>query len=393
MKAYKMRIYPSKEQTEKLDFALDTCRQAYNMMLGELNNQTIIDRNMIQSMLPDMKICEPRFREVYSKTLQYECYRLFSNLSALRVLKGNHKKVGRLRFKGKGWFKTINYNQSGFSLDKENKKLNLSKIGDINIKIHREVIGNIKQITIKKSIDKWYVTIITDAIIKTKCGNKEIGIDLGINNYLVDSEGNKTENPKILNKYKKELRVKQKCLSRKKKRSNNRKKARIQVAKLYEKITNVRRDFLHKLTTKLVNENQFIAMENLDIKQMSQKKYFNARNMLDCSWGEFGNLLNYKAENAGCLVVKVNPKNTSKMCSGCGDLQDMPLWRRTYECDCGLVIDRDYNSAKNILNLGQELSSVENNPSVQIEQGLSMKQEATCLRSGSSHNKKIHFLG
>ena len=113
------------------------------------------------------------------------------------------------------------------------------------------------------------------------------------------------------------------------------------------------------------------------LKQMSQKKYFNARNMLDCSWGEFGNLLNYKAENAGCLVVKVNPKNTSKMCSGCGDLQDMPLWRRTYECDCGLVIDRDYNSAKNILNLGQELSSVENNPSVQIEQGLSMNQEAT----------------
>jgi len=123
MKAYKMRIYPSKEQTEKLDFALDTCRQAYNMMLGELNNQTIIDRDMIQSMLSDMKICEPRFREVYSKTLQYECYRLFSNLSALRVLKGNHKKVGRLRFKGKGWFKTINYNQSGFSLDKENKNM------------------------------------------------------------------------------------------------------------------------------------------------------------------------------------------------------------------------------------------------------------------------------
>jgi putative transposase len=377
MKAYKMRIYPNKEQTEKLDFALDTCRQAYNMMLGELNNQTIIDRNMIQSMLPDMKICEPRFREVYSKTLQYECYRLFSNLSALRVLKGNHKKVGRLRFKGKGWFKTINYNQSGFSLDKENKKLNLSKIGNIKIKLHREIEGNIKQITIKKSIDKWNVTIITNAMIKTKCGNKEIGIDLGINHYLVDSNNNKTENPKILNQYKKELRTKQKYLSRKKKGSNNRKKARIQVAKLYEKITNVRRDFLHKLTTKLVNENKFIAMENLDIKQMSQKKYFNARNMLDCSWGEFGNLLNYKAENAGCLVVKVNPKNTSKMCSICGNLQDMPLWRRTYECDCGLVIDRDYNSAKNILKLGQELSYVENNPSVHIEQGLSMKQEST----------------
>ncbi len=295
MKAYKLRIYPNKEQTERLNFALDICRQAYNMMLGELNEQVVIDRNMIQSILPDLKICEPKFKQVYSKTLQYECYRLFSNLSALRVLKGNHKKVGRLRFKGKNWFKTINYNQSGFSLDKENKRLNLSKIGNIKIKLHREVEGNIKQITIKKSIDKWYVTIITDAVIKTKCGDKEIGIDLGINNYLVDSDNNKIENPKILNHYKKELRIKQKKLSKKKKGSNNRKKARKSVAKLYEKITNVRRDFLHKLTTKLIKENKFIAMEKLDIKQMSQQKYFNARNMLDCSWGEFGSLLNYKA--------------------------------------------------------------------------------------------------
>ena len=377
MKAYKFRIYPNKEQTEKLEFALDTCRQAYNMMLGELNEQVIIDRNMIQAILPDLKICEPRFKEVYSKTLQYECYRLFSNLSALRVLKKNKKKVGRLRFKGKGWFKTINYNQSGFSLDEENKKLNLSKIGNIKIKIHREVEGKIKQITIKKSIDKWYVTLITDAVIKTECGTKEIGIDLGINNYLVDSDNNVVENPKILNYYKKELRTKQKNLSRKKKGSNNRKKAKKSVAKLYEKITNVRRDFLHKLTTKLVKENKFIVMEKLDIKQMSQQKFFNARNMLDCSWGKFGGLLNYKAENAGCLVVKVNPKNTSKMCSSCGNLQDMPLWKRIYECDCGLILDRDYNSAKNILKLGQELSYVENNPSVPLVQGLSVKQEAT----------------
>ena len=379
MKAYKFRICPNKEQTEKLKFALDICRQAYNLMLGELNKQVVIDRNMIQSMLSDIKICEPKFRQFYLKKLQYECYRLFLNLSALKVLKKNKKKVGRLRFKCKGWFKTINYNKSGFSLDKENKKLNLSKIGNIKIKLHREFEGNIKQITIKKSIDKWYGTIITDAVLKIKCGNKEIGIDLGINNYLVDSEGNKTANPKTLNHYKKELKIKQKKLSKKKKGSNNRKKARKSVAKLYEKITNVRRDFLHKLTTKLIKENKFIAMEKLDIKQMSQKKYFNARNMLDCSWGEFGSLLNYKAENAGCLVVKVNPKNTSKRCSNCGNLQDMPLWKRTYECDCGLVLDRDYNSAKNIINLGQELSYVENNSSVPLVQGLSMKQEAPSL--------------
>jgi putative transposase len=377
MLANKFRLYPNKEQKAKLEFALDTCRQAYNLMLGELNNQIVIDRAEIQAILPDLKICEPRFREVYSKTLQYECYRLFSNLSALRVLKGNHKKVGRLRFKGKGWFKTINYNQSGFYL--ENNKLSLSKIGDIKIKVHREVNGNIKQIQIKKEIDRWYAIIITDEKKQIICGEKIIGIDLGINNYLVDSNGRKIENPKILENNLQKLKHLQKDLSRKKKGSFNRKKARIRLQKLHLKISNQRDDFLHKITTKLVKECKIIFMEDLNIKQMSQQKYFNARNMMDASWGKFAQLLDFKAENAGCQIVKVNPRNTSKTCSQCGHIQDMPLYKRNYECaGCGFVIDRDYNSAINILNklAGQELSCVEKSTSIPLEQVISMKQEA-----------------
>jgi len=377
MLANKFRLYPNKEQTEKLEFALDTCRQAYNMMLGELNEQIVIDKSEIQAMLPDMKICEPRFREVYSKTLQYECYRLFSNLSALRVLKGNHRKVGRLRFKGKGWFKTINYNQSGYSL--EDDKLHLSKIGDIKIKVHREVNGNIKQIQIKKEIDRWYAIIITDEKKKITCGNKVIGIDLGINNYLVDSNGNKIENPKILEQNLSKLKHLNKELSRKKKGSSNRRKARIRLEKLHLKIKNQRTDFLHKLTTNLVKSCKIIVMEDLDIKQMSQQKYFNAKNMMDASWSKFAQLLDFKAESAGCQIVRVNPRNTSKTCSQCGHIQDMPLYKRTYKCaDCDFVIDRDYNSAINILTklAGQEMSCVEKSTSVPLEQVGSMKQEA-----------------
>ena len=377
MLANKFRLYPNKEQEKKLEFALDTCRQAYNMMLGELQDQVVIDKNMIQAMLPDMKICEPKFKEVYSKTLQYECYRLFSNLSALRVLKGNHKKVGRLRFKGKGWFKTINYNQSGFSL--EDNKLHLSKIGNIKIKVHREVNGNIKQIQIKKEIDRWYAIIITDEKKQIICGNKVIGIDLGIKNYLVDSDGNKIENPKILEQNLSKLKHLNKELSRKKKGSSNRRKARIRLEKLHLKIKNQRTDFLHKITTNLIKNCKIIVMEDLDIKQMSQKKYFNAKNMMDASWGKFAQLLDFKAESAGCQIVKVNPRNTSKTCSQCGHIQDMPLYKRTYECaNCGFVIDRDYNSAINILTklAGQELSCVEKSTSVPLEQVGSMKQEA-----------------
>src|SRR3990167_2155882 len=181
---YKYRMYPNKQQTEKLDFALDVCRQAYNTMLVELRDQAVIDRNMIQSILPDLKICEPRFREVYSKTLQYECYRLFSNLSALRVMKSKGRKVGQLKFQGKKFFDTITYNQSGFELEhtfSKNGRLKLSKIVDIKVKIHRLPEGNVKQITIKRINDKWFAFVITDGKISLEHGDKVLGIDLGIN--------------------------------------------------------------------------------------------------------------------------------------------------------------------------------------------------------------------
>ncbi len=379
MIAYKFRMYPNREAREKLDFALDICRQTYNNLLEEMNKQAKIDRKAIQHKIVELKDAKPELKEVYSKTLQYECYRLFSNLSALRELKKHGKKVGRLRFKGKDWFKTISYNQSGFRFEQKGKKgiLELSKIGIIKVKSHRQVEGKIKQITIKKSLGKWYCMIVTDATIKTKCGEKEIGIDLGINNYIMDSDGNVVKHPKILTKYSQELKIAQQDLSRKKKRSHNRIKARFKIAKLHEKIERARTDFLHKLSYKYIRDCKLIVIEDLAIKNMMQSSY-NAKNMADASWGRFVQFLCYKAENAGCKVEKINPKNTTKQCSNCGNTQKMPLWIRTYKCSsCEFEIDRDLNSAINIRNkFGLERANVENNSSVQHEQGLSMKQEA-----------------
>lgn len=329
MKAYKFRLYPNREQEEKLDFTLEICRQTYNVLLEELNNQIIIDKSQIQGIFPDLKICEPELKQVYSKTLQYECYRLFLNLSALRQLKLNKKKVGRLRFKGKGWFKTINYNQSGFKLIKTNRRydlLSLSKIGDIRILQHRILEGNIKHITIKKSVNKWYATIMTDAQIKTECGNKVLGIDLGINNFIVDTEDNYIEHPKTLEKYQNKLKVVQKDLSRKKKGSNNRFKARLRVANIHNKINNCRDDFLHKISIKYIKDCKIIVVEDLNIKQMMQQPHYNAKNIADSSWGRFVQFLIHKAESAGCKIVKVNPKNTTKTCSKCGNIQLMPIY-------------------------------------------------------------------
>lgn len=377
---YKFRMYPNKPVREKLDFTLDICRQTYNNLLEEMNNQVKINRGEIQHKIVTLKETRPELKEVYSKTLQYECYRLFSNLSALRELKKHGKKVGRLRFKGRDWFKTISYNQSGFWFEQKGKKgvLELSKIGIIQVKSHRQVEGKIKQITIKKSLGKWYAMIVTDFMQKRICGEKEIGIDLGINNYIMDSEGNSIAHPKTIDKYADELKTAQQDLSRKKKGSHNRSKARFRVAKIHEKIKRVRNDFLHKLSNQYVKDCKLIVVENLAIKDMMQSSY-NAKNIADASWNRFVQFLCYKAESAGCKVEKINPKNTTKQCSNCGNLQKMPLWIRTYKCSsCGFEIDRDLNSAINIKNkfLGKELAYVENNPSVQIEQGLSMKQEA-----------------
>jgi putative transposase len=376
-------MYPNKEIREKLDFALDICRQTYNNLLEEMNNQVKIDRKAIQHKIVELKEVRPKLKEVYSKTLQYECYRLFSNLSALRELKKKGRKVGRLRFKGKDWFKTISYNQSGFWFEQKGKKgiLELSKIGIIKVKSHRQVEGKIKQITIKKSLGKWYCMIVTDFIQKRICGNKEIGIDLGINNYIMDSEGNSIAHPKTIDKYAEELKTAQQELSRKKKGSYNRNKVRFRVAKIHEKIERVRNDFLHKLSNQYVKDCKLIVIEDLAIKDMIQSSY-NAKNIADSSWNRFVQFLCYKAENAGCKVEKINPKNTTKQCSNCGNIQKMPLWIRTYKCSsCGFEIDRDLNSAINIKNkfLGSERANVENNSSVQNEQELSMKQEAITL--------------
>ena len=373
-------MYPNKDVREKLDLSLDICRQTYNNLLEEMNNQVKIDRKAIQHKIVLLKETKPELKQVYSKTLQYECYRLFSNLSALRELKKHGKKVGRLRFKGKDWFKTMNYNQSGFKFIQKSKKgiLELSKIGIMQVKSHRQVEGKIKQITIKKSLGKWYCMIVTDFFQKRICGEKEIGIDLGINNYIMDSEGNFIEHPKTIDKYAGELKTAQQDLSRKKKGSSNRKKAKVMVAKIHEKIERVRNDFLHKLSNQYVKDCKLIVVEDLSIKDMMQSSY-NAKNIADASWGKFVQYLTYKAESAGCKIVKIDPKNTTKQCSNCGNIQKMPLWIRTYKCSsCGIEIDRDINSAINIRNkfLGSERANVENNSSTLQEQELSMKQEA-----------------
>jgi putative transposase len=340
MITYKFRLYPNKNQEQKLLETLNKCRFVYNKLLEGLNKQDKPNRLELQNSIPKLKEEHPELKEVYSKVLQYESYRLFSNLRALAKLKKNGKKVGKLRFKGKGWFKTICYNQSGFKIIKTGKRLellHLSKIGNIPIRIHREINGKIKQIIIKRyNSGKWFAYIQVESNIEkeNKPIEKKVGIDMGIKYFLTDSDGLRIENPKFLDKSYKRLRKEQKKLSRKKEGSKNREKQRIKVAKIYEKIVNQRNDFLHKISRYYVNNYDLIAVENLNIKNMVRNhrlsKYIN-----DASWNRFIQFLSYKAERAGKIVVKVNPRGTSK------------------EYKFG-KLDRDYNASLNILQRGLE---------------------------------------
>ena len=351
---YRFRLHPNKEQEQKLLFTLDKCRFVYNKLLEGLNKQEKINRNELQHSILKIKEENKEINNIYSKVLQYENYRLFSNLRSLSRLKKNGKKIGKLRFKGKEWFKTFTYNQSGFKLINTGKRfqiLKLSKIGDILIRCHRNINDKIKQVTIKKEASgRWFASITTEnkqKIIKTQNKNK-VGIDLGILNYIYDSDGNHFNNPKYLNESLKKLARAQKKLAKKQKGSNNRNRQRLKTAIIYEKITNQRNDFLHKSSRYYINNYSLIAIENLNIKGLIWLSY-NAKNIMDASWSRFIQMLEYKAERAGVQIARIEPGGTTQTCSNCGIEVHKELWNRIHKCECGLEINRDYNSAKEIL--------------------------------------------
>lgn len=324
---FKFRLYPKKEQEEKLLWTLDKCRFVYNQMLAGLDSQKKPNKYELKRQLPLLKENYPELKGVYSQVLQNEVYRLFWNLKALSQLKKNGKKVGRLRFKGKGWFKTFTYPQKGFKIVETGKRLNilhLSKIGDIPIRMHRKIEVRIKTLTVKRHASgKWFacISVERDGEAERKRLGKAVGLDVGLRYFLTDSDGRQVENPKFYKKSLQRIRVEHQRLSRKKKGSRNWERQRVRLARAYEKLVNQRDDFLHKLSRFYAENYNLIAVEDLNIKGMV-KNHKLAGKILDASWGKFLQLLEFKAERAGALVVKVNPRGTSEGLSYENPLRD-----------------------------------------------------------------------
>ena len=385
----KYRMYPDKDAEVKLAEALETCRWLYNRLLEEIRkaNESGTPLRMYDchNMIPLLRKENQSLGSVYSKVLQMVSQTLWANIRGLAQLKKNGRRVGHIRFKGAGWYKTLNYNQSGFSLN--GNILHLSKIGDIKVKMHRPLQGKVKGVVIKREDEKWYAIVQMDVNVRVLPGNDRIvGIDVGLKSFAVDTDGREFENPRYLGKSLDRIKTAQRNMSRKKIGSKNREKARVRLAKLYMKINDQRSDFLHKLSRFYVNTYATICVEDLDVEGLKEKDHYRGlhRSIHDAAWARFVAMLDYKAESAGRKLVKVDARGTTQRCSRCGKIVSKTLADRVHDCPyCGLLVDRDQNSAYNILigGMGHPREPVEPKPLLRLtaEQALTMNQEATAF--------------
>ena len=355
---YKFRIYPNKEQKRKLTNWLKTCRIIYNSALADRKNYYEhtgkgLTRTAQQKILKTDKVKHPQVKDVHSQVAQEVLFRVeraYNNFFR-RVKAG--EKPGYPRYKGPGQYKSLTYTQFGDGLGAslQNGKLKLSKIGLVKIKLHQEIYGTVKTCTIKREQSgKWYAVLaVEESPVLYSPNRQSIGLDVGVKEFAVLSNGDKIPNPKHLQKSERKLKTLQRSLSRKKKGSKNRAKARLKLARQHEKVRNQRKDFHHKLSNQLVWKYGTIVVEDLQIKNMV-KNHNLAKCIADVGWGEFISMLSYKAESAGRTLVKVLPHRTTQECSWCGKTVPKDLSVRVHSCPyCGLVMDRDHNSAINIL--------------------------------------------
>ena len=362
MKAYKYRIYPNGEQKVLIEKHFGCARFTYNWALALQQkyydeHKKSLSRKDIQDQLVSMKK-----QEQYSWLNEVNSQTLLSGLLHVYTAFGNFFK-GRAKFPK---FKSKKIPQRSYqcpqhgSVDFEKGTLNLPKLKGIKAVFSRQFDGKIKTVTISKTATgKYYASIlvetnqakVTASIIES---DKTIGIDLGLNHLLIQSDGQKIENPKYLRQAQKRLAIQQKIFARKKKESKNYQRQKLNVACIYEKVRLQRLDLHHKLTHHLICENQATtyAVEDLGIKNMVKNSKL-AKSISDVAWGQFLTLLQYKAEWYGKNVLKIGRfVPSSKTCSCCGyKMEKLPLSVRLFECpSCNLVEDRDVNASINIRN-------------------------------------------
>ena len=356
-RAYRYRIYPDKEQRDFFERTFGCVRLFYNTSLDEMN-KLYKEKKEYKDITPaSYKERFPFFKEVDSLALAN------AQLNRNKALKSFFRKQNKFpKFKAKRnkqSYSTNNQNGTVY-LSEDCKYISLPKIKNIKIKMHRKFDGVIKTVTVSKECDEtYYVSILVEENIEAKPkSNNSVGIDLGIKSYIVDSNSERIDNPKHLSRSLLKLAIEQRKLSHMKKGGKNRNKQRIKVARLHRRIRNQRNDFLQKLSSKYINENQVIVLEDLNIKQMEQDSRL-SRLIVDASWSKFVSMLEYKGNWYGRDIIKVPTYYpSSQLCSCCGyqnkEIKDLSI--REWVCPkCGATHSRDHNASINILNKGLDI--------------------------------------
>lgn len=358
---YKFAIYPKGGKLTLLQNTLGTCRFVYNSLLAKRikayeDSKETIGNYACNAIIPTLDLKT----SVHSQVLQSVSARLDNAFKAFfRRIKAGGEKPGFPRFKSCRRYNSFTFPQRGFKLT--DKKLKLSKIGEIKINLHRKIEGKIKTLTIKREGTKWFAIFSAevDIIPKVKVETKAVGIDLGCIDFAVCSDGVKVENPHFFKKSQEKLAKAQVKFSKISQNTPHDDPKKIKILKnirsIHRKIADQRKDFLHKLSRKFVSDYSHICVENIKPSQLLDDNWRSLnKSILDSGWSNFLNMLSYKAEEAGATILKVNPAYTSQDCSKCGTRIPKDLKDRTHKCICGLEIDRDLNSSYNILRLGME---------------------------------------
>ena len=369
LKAFKYRLYPTAPQTEKIDQNIGCARLVYNLMLDAKIKHHEQHKETLYVTPAKFKEDYPFLKDADSLALSNAQLNLEKAFNAFFK-----KKTGYPKFKSKHkcrWSYTTNSQRNKTNPEKDSirfdgNRIKLPKVGYVKIVEHRPHEGIIKSVVVSKERSGEYYASVLCEIEQPKSlpvTDKVVGIDLGLHDIIVCSDGERVEAPKHFRKSEQRLAKRQRAFSRTQKGSKGHEKARLKVARCHQKIKNQRNDFLQKLSTKLIRENQAICLEDLSVKGMERNKKL-AKSVMDASFSKFVSMLEYKAEWYGREIIKIDRFYPStQLCSGCGYKNESVkglhgLKVREWICpECGEVHDRDLNAARNILKEG--LKSIE----------------------------------
>jgi len=377
-KAFFYRLYPSKLQAESLSHLLDIARAFYNAGLQERRDawKRGISLNYYDqaNQLKEIRDINPDYALLNYSATQDVLRRLDKTFKSFFRRVKNGEKAGYPRFKGRDRFNSVTFPTYGDGIKLRDNRLYIQNVGLVKIKLHRPLEGEIDTVGIKRQCDKWYAVFSNSVDIEPlPASDRQVGIDMGLESFAVTSDGEFIENPRYLREAEAALRKAQRKVSRRGKGSHNRRKAGKLLAKHHLKVSNQRKDFAHKFSRHIINTYGFIAVEDLQIKNMVRNHHL-ARSISDVAWGMALDFTAYKAEWAGRQFARVIPNGTSQDCSTCGAEVPKSLSVRIHRCpNCGTVLPRDLNSSLNILALGRSVWGIT------CDAGQCVPQKAVCF--------------